>query len=46
MVQLNHIVGAGIIILNIIPFLIKESRYVYLTAIISFITLFLFAQLG
>lgn len=32
---INAIVGGGIIVLNLIPFLIKQYRYLFLTAMVS-----------
>lgn len=33
---INLIVGGGIVILNLIPFIIKKTRYLFLTIAISF----------
>lgn len=41
---LNMIGGIGIIILNIVPFILKKPKLLLLTAIISFIILFLITQ--
>jgi len=38
---LNIIIGVRIIILNIIPFLIKKSEYIFLTGLISLLMLML-----
>ncbi len=34
---INAIIGMGVIVLNIIPFVIKKPKYILLTAILSFI---------
>lgn len=46
MVEAHVIIGLAVIVLNLIPFLLKKSRYVYVTIIISFIMLFLLASLS
>jgi len=38
---LNVIMGAGIIVLNIIPFLIRKPKYLFLTTLISLVMLLL-----
>ena len=32
---INAIVGGGIIVLNLIPFILKQYRYLFLTALVS-----------
>ncbi len=44
MVQINHVIGIGIIILNLVPFIIKKPKYLFVTSIISLIMLFLLLQ--
>ena len=41
MIEINQIVGIGIIVLNILPFIIKKPKYLFLTSLISLIMLFL-----
>ena len=38
---LNVIIGGGIIAFNIFPFVIKQPKYIFLTAITSMLILFL-----
>lgn len=38
---INAITGIGIIILNLIPFITKQSKYLFLTILTSFLILFL-----
>jgi hypothetical protein len=38
---INTIIGVGIVILNIIPFIIKKPKYLFLTILVSLIMLFL-----
>ncbi len=40
-IEINQIVGSGIVILNLIPFLIKQPKYLLVTALLSLIILFL-----
>ncbi len=40
----NIIGGTAVIILNLIPFILKKTQYLLLTAILSFIILFVIAQ--
>ncbi len=42
--QISQIIGIAIIVINILPFLIKKPGYLFLTALISLIMLFLLAQ--
>lgn len=37
----NVIIGIGIIVLNSIPFILKKSKYLLLTGLISLLMLFL-----
>lgn len=39
--QLNQIVGTGIIIINLIPFVIKKPKYIFVTSVISLLIIFL-----
>jgi hypothetical protein len=39
--NINLIVGVGIIILNLIPFVVKKPKYLFLTILVSLIMLFL-----
>lgn len=41
MVAENQVIGAGIVVLNILPFFLKKPQYLLLTAIVSLIMLFL-----
>ncbi len=41
MVAENQVVGAGIIVLNALPFFLRKPQYLLLTAIVSLIMLFL-----
>ncbi len=43
-VQTNQIVGIEIIILNLIPFIIKKPKYLFVTVLISLIMLFLISN--
>ncbi len=43
---LNLIGGGGVVILNLIPFILRKPDLLFLTAIVSFIILFLVAQFG
>ena len=43
---LNLIGGSGIIVLNLIPFILRRPNLLFLTAFVSFIILFLVAQFG
>ncbi|MBI4155540.1 hypothetical protein HY498_05660 [Candidatus Woesearchaeota archaeon] len=36
---INTIVGVGVIVLNLIPFILKKPKYLFLTIIVSFIIL-------
>lgn len=38
---INIIIGTGIIILNLIPFLIKKPKYLFLTILVSLLLAFL-----
>ncbi len=38
---INIAVGAGIIVINLIPFIVKKPKYLLLTAIVTVIMLFL-----
>ena len=40
---INIVIGTGVIILNLIPFILKKSRYVLLTGLVSLLMLFLLA---
>ena len=40
-IQINQIMGIAIVILNLIPFILKKSKFVFVTAIISLLILFL-----
>ncbi len=40
---INVIIGVGVIILNLIPFILRKSRYVLLTGLVSLLMLFLLA---
>ncbi len=37
----NQIIGGGIIVLNLLPFIIKKPKYLLVTAIISLLLLFI-----
>ncbi len=39
--EINQIMGISIVILNLIPFIIRKPKYLFLTAIISLIIIFL-----
>ncbi|MBI5393185.1 hypothetical protein HZA96_04915 [Candidatus Woesearchaeota archaeon] len=39
--ETNQVAGTGIIILNIIPFLLRRPKYLLITALLSLIILFL-----
>jgi len=41
----NVVVGIGVIVINLIPFIIKKPKYLFLTALLSLIILFLLANL-
>jgi len=41
MIQLNQIIGIGVIILNLIPFIIKKPKYLLVTSIVSLVIIFL-----
>jgi len=41
---LNLIGGIGVIVLNIIPFILKKPKLLLLTAVVSFLILFVIAQ--
>jgi len=41
MTQLNQIIGIGIVIINLIPFIIKKPKYILVTSIISLLLIFL-----
>ena len=45
MIGANQIVGGGIIILNIIPFLLKKPKYLLITSIVSLLMLFVLINL-
>lgn len=38
---INLVMGIGLIVLNLIPFIIKKSKLVFLTAAISLLIIFL-----
>lgn len=38
---INVVIGSGIIILNIIPFVMKKPKYLFLTILVSVLMLFL-----
>ena len=40
-IQINQVVGIGVVVLNLIPFIIKRPRYLLVTAVVSLIILFL-----
>ncbi len=42
---INLIVGTGVIVLNLIPFILKKPKYLLVTAITSLLILFLLAYL-
>jgi len=46
MVAENQVVGAGIVVLNILPFILRKPKYLLLTAIVSLIMLFLLMRFG
>jgi len=37
----NIIIGGGIVILNLVPFLLKKQKYLFLTAVISVLMIWL-----
>ncbi|MBI5073454.1 hypothetical protein HZA99_06580 [Candidatus Woesearchaeota archaeon] len=37
----NEIVGGGIIVLNLVPFIFRKPKYLLITAIVSLLMLFL-----
>ena len=39
--ELKVVVGVSLIVLNLIPFVMKKSKYILVTSIISLIVLFL-----
>ncbi len=41
---INLIIGISVIVLNLIPFVIKKPKYLFLTSLVSFIMLFLLAN--
>ncbi len=44
-IQTNTIIGIAIVILNLIPFILKKPRLLFVTSIISLIMLFLLQYL-
>ncbi len=38
---LNTIIGAAIIVLNLIPFILRKPKYLFLTILVSLLMLFL-----
>lgn len=40
---INLIAGIGIIVLNLIPFIMKKPKYIFITILVSLIILFLLA---
>ena len=38
---INVIIGSGIIILNLIPFILKKTKYLFLTILVSLLMLLL-----
>jgi len=40
-IQIDTIIGIAIVILNLIPFIIKKTNLLFLTALVSLIILFL-----
>lgn len=43
---INIIIGIAVIILNLIPFIIKKHKYLFLTILISVLMLFLLSFYG
>ena len=43
---INIIIGVGVIILNLIPFITKKYKYLFLTILVSLIMLFLLNSFG
>jgi len=40
-VQINQVIGIAIVILNLISFILKKPKFLFVTAIISLLILFL-----
>ncbi len=38
---LDTVIGSGIVVINLFPFLLKQQKYVFLTALVSLLILFL-----
>ncbi len=38
---INVVIGSGIIILNLVPFVMKKPKYLFLTILVSVLMLFL-----
>ena len=41
MIEANMLLGGGIVVLNLIPFIVKKPQLLFLTAVISLIMIFL-----
>lgn len=44
MVEINIIIGIGIIVLNLIPFIMKKPKYIFITILVSLLILLILTQ--
>ncbi|MEK6953233.1 MAG: hypothetical protein AABX29_09555 [Nanoarchaeota archaeon] len=44
MVEINVIIGIGIIVLNLIPLIMKKPKYIFITILVSLLILLVLTQ--